>query len=89
MNQIYHSCFSKNADGTNRIILAGERCLCPTSQSFWKFPEGILDLGVKTRSQTKKGQQYVTKETYDQYFDNKKRFHRRIYSLNSDVTNFT
>ena len=89
MNQICHGCFTKNADGTNRIILAGERCLCPTSQPFWKFPGDILDLGVKTHSQTKKGQQFVTKETYDQYFDNKKRFYRWIYSLDSGVTNFT
>ena len=63
-NQIYHGCFTKNADGTNRIITVGERYLCLTSQPFWKFPEDILDLGVKTCSQTKKGQQCVTKETY-------------------------
>ena len=72
MNQIYHGCFSKNADGANRIILAGEKCLCPISQPFRKFPEHILDLGVKMRVQTKEGEQYVTKETYNQYFDNKK-----------------
>ena len=32
MNRIYHGSFTKNADGTNTIILAGERCLCPTSK---------------------------------------------------------
>ena len=53
MNRIYHGCFTKNADGTNKIILAGERCFCPTSRPFWKFPEDILDLGVKTRTQNK------------------------------------
>ena len=89
MNQSYHGCFTKNADGTNRIILAGERCLCPTLEPFWKFPEYILDFGVKTRSQTKKRQQGVAKETYNQYFDNKKRFYRWINSSGSDITNFT
>ena len=53
MSQIYHSCFTKNDDGTNKIILAAERCLRPTSQHFWKFPEDIKAVGVKTRSQTK------------------------------------
>ena len=55
MNQIYHGYFTKNGDGSNKIILAGERCLCPILKPSWKFPENILDLGVKTRSQTKKG----------------------------------
>ena len=78
MNQIYHGCFTKNADGTNKIILAGERCLCPTSKPFWKFPEDIKNLRVKTRIQTKNSQQHVTKQTYDEYFANKKQFHRWI-----------
>ena len=89
MNRVYHGCFTKNADGTNKIILAGERCLCPISRPFWKFSENILDLGVKTRCQTKKAQQCVAKETYNQHFDNKKRFHRWIYSSDPDVINFT
>ena len=88
MNRIYHGCFAKNADGTNKIILAREKCLCSTSKSFWKFLEDILDLGIKTRNQTKKGQQRVTKETYNQYFGNKKQLHRWIYSSDLDVTNF-
>ena len=89
MNQIYQGCFTRNAVGTNRVILAGERCICPTSEPFWRFPEDILDLEVKTCSQTKKKQQRVTIETYNQYFDNKKRFYRLINSSGSDITNFT
>ena len=89
MNRIYHGCFTKNAGGTNKIILAGERCFCPTSRPFWKFPEDILDLGVKTPSQTKKEQQCVTKKTYDQYFDNKKRFYQWRSSSGPDITSFT
>ena len=56
MNGIYHGCFTKNVDGTNKILLAGERCLCPTAKPLWKFPEDIENVGVKTRSQTKREQ---------------------------------
>lgn len=75
MNQIYHGCFTKNADGTHKIILAGERGLFTSSKHFWNFSEDFRNLGVKTRSQTKKGQGNVVKQTYDKYFGNKKRFH--------------
>ena len=78
MNYIYHGCFTKNANGTNKIILAGERCLCPTSKPFWKFHEAIDNVGVKTRSQTKREQQRVTKKAYNEYFENKKRIHQWI-----------
>ena len=76
MSQIYHGCFHKNDDGTNKIILAGKRCLCPTLKPFWEVPEDIQNLGLKTRSQTKR-QQRVTVKNY-KYFENEKRFHRWI-----------
>ena len=50
MNRIYQGCFTKNVDGTNKIILAGERCPCPIAKPFWKYPEDIQNVGVKTRS---------------------------------------
>ena len=75
MNGIYHGCFTKNVDGTNKILLAGERCLCPTAKPLWKFPEDIENVGVKTRSQTKREQQCVTKKAYDEYFENKEHIH--------------
>ena len=31
---IYHGCFYENADGTNKIIKAGEKCLVPTDESL-------------------------------------------------------
>ena len=61
MNLIYHGCFTKNADGTNKIILAGERCLYSTAKTFWKFLEDIEIVVVKVRSQTKREQQRLTK----------------------------
>ena len=54
MNCIYHGCMTKNADGTNKIILAGEKFLVPTAKCFWKYPKDIECMGAKTRSQTKK-----------------------------------
>lgn len=31
VNRIYHRCFTQNADGTKKTILADERCLVPTA----------------------------------------------------------
>ena len=49
MDKIYHGCFYKNADGTNKVIAAGELCLTPTKKCFWKDPSHVKN-GVKTRS---------------------------------------
>ena len=53
MANIYHGCFRKNIDETNRIIANGENCLVPTSRAFWKYIEDIPP-GVKTCSQYEK-----------------------------------
>ena len=37
MSRIYHGCFRKNQDGTNRIIAKNERCLIATLRPFWKY----------------------------------------------------
>ena len=50
MAETCHGCFTKNIDGTNRIIANDEKCLVPTSRPFWKYIEDI-PAGVKTRSQ--------------------------------------
>ena len=34
MAQIYQDYMTKNADGTNKIIGTGEKCLVPTEKSF-------------------------------------------------------
>ena len=54
MDLIYHGCFKKNADGTNRNIAGGEKCFAPTAKYFWKYPEDIEAAETQTRSQTKK-----------------------------------
>ena len=69
MANIYHGCFRKNADGTNRIIANNENCLISTSRAFWKYIEDI-SAGVKTRSQYKR-QKLVDRITFDIYFRNK------------------
>ena len=66
---IYHGCFTKNRDGTNKLLLEGENCLYPTNNPFWKYPEDIAT-GVKTRSQEKK-QKRVTNKRYEKYFKQK------------------
>ena len=48
--KIYHGCFTKNRDGTNKLITKGEKCLIPTNKPFWKYFEDVPD-EVKTRKQ--------------------------------------
>ena len=54
MPQIYHDCMTKNADGTNKIIGPGEKCLFSTGKCFWKDPQDIKNCEVKTQSCSKK-----------------------------------
>ena len=49
MDKIYHGCFYKNADGTNKTIVAGERCLTLSVDCFWRDPNDIKH-GVKRKS---------------------------------------
>ena len=65
MDRIYHVCFPKNVNGTNRIIAKDENCLIPTSECFWKDPLDIKN-GVKTRSRTKNGTT-INLKGFDQY----------------------
>ena len=41
-NKVFHGCFNENRDGTNRVIAPGEKCITPTSEPFWKYPEDIF-----------------------------------------------
>lgn len=62
----YHSCFTKNTDGTNRIIAKGDMCLVPTNKCFWKDSSGVKDR-VKTRSPTE-NDPTVDYKAFDGYF---------------------
>ena len=77
MAKIYHGCMTKNADGTNRIIGPGEKCLAPTDKCFWKDPEDIKSSGIKTQSRAKK-EHAVSNREYDHYLENKKHRRQRI-----------
>ena len=44
MDQIYHDCMTKNADGTSKFIGPGEKCLVSTENCFWKCPGAIKKL---------------------------------------------
>lgn len=50
---IYHGCFTKNRDGSNRLIVKNNGHLFPTNNPFWKYPQDIPN-GVRTQSQEKK-----------------------------------
>ena len=76
MELIYHGCFTKNADGTNKLIGPGEKCLTPTAQCFWKDPKDFRS-GVKTRSQSA-NQPTVSTEDYEYYFQKKQRIEQWI-----------
>ena len=69
MELIYHDCFTKNADGTNKLIGPGEKCLTLSAQCFWKDPKYVHS-GVKTRSQSA-NQPTVSSEDYEHYFQKK------------------
>ena len=69
MALIYHVCFTKNTDGTNKLIGPGEKCLIPTAQCFWKDPKYVRS-GVKMHSQST-NQSTVSTEDYEYYFQKK------------------
>ena len=64
--KIYQGCFTKNKDGTNKLIEKGEGCIHPTNSPFWKYPEDA-DGAVKTRSQERNKEKVAIKE-FDPYF---------------------
>ena len=49
MEGIYHGCFTKNADGTNKTIVPNVKCLIPINNPFWKQPQDIKNCGDKTQ----------------------------------------
>ena len=68
--QIYHGCFTKNRDGTNKLIEKGKACITPTNNPFWKYPEDVHS-GVRTRLQEKNQKKVKSREDYDKYFKQK------------------
>ena len=52
-DKIYHGCFNRNKDGTNKLLKKGEKCLASTQLPFWKCPWDVPN-GVMTRLQEKK-----------------------------------
>ena len=56
----------KNADGTNRIIEKGKRCLTPTSYPFRKRIPEISTNTIRTRCQEQK-QKIASRGEYNRY----------------------
>ena len=46
---------TKNADGTNKIIGPGEKCLVPTDKCFWKDRQDIKNCAVKNTKSYQEG----------------------------------
>ena len=67
MDKIYHGSFPKNADGTNSIIAAGEKCVVATNKCFWKEPCDVVKHGVKTRSRAYT-EPSVDYKSFDDYY---------------------
>ena len=63
---VYHGCFKRNIDGTNRLIKKGDVCSRPTNIQFWMSTQDIIN-SVKTRSQ-ERNQKDVKKVDFDEYF---------------------
>ena len=38
--QIFHRCFTKNRDGSNRLIEKGKTCITPTNNPFLEVSRG-------------------------------------------------
>ena len=83
MEQIYQGCMTKNANGTNKLIGPGEKCLIPTAESFWKDPRDMKDCKVKIRSCTKY-EPVVRVQDYDNYFKQKQWINRWVLSTSSE-----
>ena len=66
---ICHACFTKDRDGSNRLIEKNKGCLFPTNNPFWKYSQDIPN-GVRTQSQ-EKNQNLVEKGEYNRYFRQK------------------
>ena len=67
--QIYHGCFTKNRDSTNKLTEKGKACITPTNNPFWKYPED-LHSGVETRSQEKNFKKVKSRD-YGKYLKQK------------------
>ena len=66
---ICHGCFTKDRDGSNRLIEKNKGCLFPTNNPFWKYSQDIPN-GVRTQSH-EKNQNLVEKGEYNRYFRQK------------------
>ena len=52
MDCLFHGCYYKNVDDTNKLIFPGEKCLLSMNRCFWKHPDDVISR-IKTRSARK------------------------------------
>ena len=67
-NKIFHGCFNKNRDGSNKLIEKNMGCVTPTSYPFWKRLWDVPH-GVRTCLEEKQ-QKKAKLRDYNKYFGN-------------------
>ena len=67
--KIYHGCFTKNRDVTNKLIEKDKACITPTNNPFWKYPEEFIAVLELTRK--KKIKKKVKIGDFNKYFKQK------------------
>ena len=68
-DKIYHGCFNKNKDGTNKLIKKGEKCLTSTHFPFWKMSMGCSKWCYDSCTRKNK-QKKITTDKFIKYFQN-------------------
>ena len=69
--KVFHGCFRRNQDGTNRVIEKNSQCFCPTSQPFWKQIKDVPS-GLCTRLQ-EQNEELVKRGDFNRYLRQKGR----------------
>ena len=86
MEPIYHGCYFRNADGTNKRIRIGKKSLVPTNECFWIGQRDVKN-EVKTRSCTK-SELFIGQKTIEQHQKQKQFIGHWIKENNKRTTDF-
>ena len=86
MEPIYHGCYFRNADETNKRIRIGKKCLVPTNECFWKGQRDVKN-EVITRSCTK-SELFIGQKTIEQHQKQKQFIGHWIKENNKRTTDF-
>ena len=83
-DKIYHGCFNRNKDGTNKLLKKEKNVLHRHNFLFWKCPWDVPN-GFMTRSQEKQKQKKITIEKFNKYFQNNENIQRWLTADDSKI----